>query len=65
MANNGWNPRMGFELRKRGKVVKAEKFVKRIKEIQEEVQEEMKKQVDQHRRELEEYKIGDMVLLST
>jgi len=28
-------------------------------------QEEMKKQADQHRGEVEEYKVGDMVLLST
>ena len=71
MANNGQNPRMGFELRKRGKVVKAEEFVKRIKKIQEKtqavlkkVQEEMKRQADRHRGELEEYQVRDMVLLS-
>ena len=36
MANSGQNPRMDFELRKKGKVVRAEEFVKRMKEIQEE-----------------------------
>jgi len=72
MANNGQNPRMGFEMRKKGKVLRAEEFVTKIKKIQEEmqavlrkVQEEMKKQADRHRGEAEEYKVGDMVLLST
>jgi len=72
MANNGRNPRMGFEMRKRGKVLRAEEFVAKMKEIQEEAQaalkkaqEEMKRQADRHRREIEEYKVGDMVLLST
>jgi len=63
---------MGFEMRKKGKVLRAEEFVVKMKEIQEEaqaalqkVQEEMKKQADRHRGEVEEYKVGDMVLLST
>jgi len=72
MANNGQNPRMEFKLRKKGKVVKVEELVVKIKEIQEKaqvvlkkVQEEMKKQVDWHRGKVEEYKAGDIVLLST
>ena len=72
MANNGQNLRIGFEMRKKGKVVKAEEFVVKIKEIQEEAQatlkkaqEEMKKQVDRHKGEVEEYKVRDIVLLST
>ena len=63
---------MGFEMRKKGKVMKAEEFAAKMKEIQEEAQaalrkaqEEMKKQADWHREEVEEYKVGDMVLLST
>jgi len=36
MANNGQNPRMGFEIRKKGKVLRAEEFATKIKEIQEE-----------------------------
>jgi len=58
-------------MRKKGKVVRAEEFVMKMKEIQEEaqaalrkVQEKMKRQADRHRREAEEYKIGDIVLLS-
>jgi len=35
-ANNGQNPRMGFELRKKGKFERTEKFAKRMKEVQEE-----------------------------
>jgi len=72
MANNGQNPRMGFEMRKKGKVLRAEEFAAKMKEIQEEAQatlkkaqEEMKKQADRHRGEVEEYKVGDIVLLST
>jgi len=72
MANNGQNPRMGFEMRKKEKVLRMEEFVAKMKEIQEEAQvalrkaqKEMKKQADRHRGEVEEYKVGDMVLLST
>jgi len=72
MANNGRNPRMGFEMRKKGKVLRVEEFTAKMKEIQQEAQaalrkaqEEMKKQADRHRGEVEEYKVGDMVLLST
>ena len=49
-----------------------EKFIKKIKEIQEEakavlgkVQEEMKKYVDRKRKEVNDYKVGDLVMLST
>jgi len=34
-ANNGQNPRMEFELRKKGKFEETEKFAKRRKEVQE------------------------------
>jgi len=33
IANNSQNLRIGFEMRKKGKVVKVDKFVKKIKEI--------------------------------
>ena len=33
-ANSGQNPRMGFEMRKKGRFEKAEKFVERMKEVQ-------------------------------
>ena len=71
-ANNGRDPRMGFELRKKGKFEEANKFVERMQEIQGEakvtlskVQEDMKKYADRHRGEAEEYRVGDLVLLST
>jgi len=35
-ANSGQSPRMGFEMRKKRKFEGAEKFAKRIKEVQEE-----------------------------
>jgi len=71
-ANSGQNPRMGFEMRKKRKYEEAEKFVEKIKEIQGEakaaltkVQEDIKKYADRHRSEAVEYKVRDLVLLST
>ena len=71
-ANYGQDPRMGFEGRKKGKYEGAEKFVTKMKEIQEEAkavlgktQEEMKKYVDRKRGDVDEYKVGDLVMLST
>jgi len=66
------DPRMGFEVRKRGKYEGAKKFIAKIKEIQgetkaalEKVQEEMRKYADRKRGEVDEYKVGDLVILST
>jgi len=63
---------MEFEVRKKGKYKGAEKFIIKIKEIQEEakaalekVQEEMKKYADKKRTEVDKYKVGDLVILST
>ena len=63
---------MGFETRRKGKYERTEKFVTKIKEIQKEakaalgkVQKEMKKYVDRKRAEVDEYKVGDLVILST
>ena len=71
-ANYRQDPRMGFEIRKKGKYEGAEKFVAKMKEIQEEAkvalrkaQEEMKKYADKKRTEVNEYKVGDLVMLST
>ena len=71
-ANYGQDPRMGFEGRRKGKYKVAGKFVERIKKIQEEakavlgkVQEEMKKFANRRQREEEEYRVEDLVLLST
>ena len=64
--------RMGFDIRKKGKNVKAEEFVKEMKDRHEEAkaamvrsQEEMKKQADRNRKKAEEYRVGDKVLIST
>jgi len=35
-ANQGQDPRMGFEMRKKGKYKEAEKFMERIRSVQEE-----------------------------
>jgi len=71
-ANYGQDPRMGFEMRRKGKYKGAEKFVTKMKEIQEEAkvalgkaQEEMKKYADKKRGEVDDYKVGDLVMLST
>jgi len=71
-ANSGQDPRMGFKMRKKGKYKGAEKFAERLKNIQEEAkaalqkaQEDMKRYVDRERGEVEEYRVGDLVLLST
>ena len=71
-ANNGRSPRMGFELRKKGKFEGAEKFAKRMEKVQGEAkaalakaQEEMRRYADRKRGEAVEYKVGDLVLLST
>jgi len=71
-ANYRQDPRMGFEMRKKGKYEGAKKFVTKMKEIQKEVkaalgkaQEEMKKYADRKRGEANEYKVGDLVMLST
>jgi len=71
-ANYGQDPRMGFERRKKGKYVGAEKFIKKMKEIQEEMkavlkkaQEDMRKYADRKRSDIDEYKVRDLVMLST
>jgi len=63
---------MGFEGRKKGKYAGAEKFIEKMKEIQEEakavlkkVQDDMKKYADKKRSDVDEYKVGDLVMLST
>ena len=65
-ANYGQDPRMGFETRRKGKYEGAEKFVTKMKEIQEKakavlgkVQKEIKKYTDRKRSEREEYKVED------
>ena len=63
---------MDFDIRKKGKNEKAEEFVKEMKERHEEAraalvksQEEMKRQADRSRKEVEKYRVGDKVLINT
>ena len=71
-VNYGKELRMGFDIRKKEKNEKVEEFVKEIKERYEEAraalvksQKEMKRQVGRSRKEAEEYRVGDKVLIST
>ena len=71
-ANYRQDPRMGFERRKKGKYMGAEKFVEKMREIQEEAkaalekaQEDIKKYTNRKRAEVEEYKVRDLVMFST
>ena len=70
-VNYGREPRMGFDIRKKEKNKKAEEFVREMKERHEEAravlvksQKEMKRQADRSRKEVEEYRVGDKVLIS-
>ena len=72
MANYGKELRMGGDIRKKGKVESAMEFVERMKKVHEEAeaalkktQEEMKRYADRGRKEAENWKKGDKVLLST
>jgi len=63
---------MGFERRKKRKYQGVEKFIEKMKEIQEKAkvalrkaQEEIKKYADRKRVEVDDYKVGDLVMLST
>ena len=63
---------MGFDIRKKEKNEKVKEFVREMKERHEEArvvlvrsQEEMKRQADRNRKEAEEYRVGDKVLIST
>ena len=71
-ANQGQDPRMEFEIRKKGKYEEVEKFAKRMRNMQEEVkavlqkvQKDMKQYADRERGGVEEYRVGNLVLLST
>ena len=71
-ANYRQDPRIGFKVIKKGKYEGAGKFIIKMKKIQEKAktalgkaQEEMKKYTDRRREEVNEYKVGDLVMLST
>ena len=71
-ANYGQDRRIEFEGRKKEKYVGAEKFVEKMKEIQEEakvvlkkVQDDIRKYANRKRLDADEYKVRDLVMLST
>jgi len=71
-ANYGQDPRMGFKGRKKEKYKGAKRFVEKMKEIQEKAkvalgkaQEEIKKYTDRKRENVDDYKVEDLVILST
>ena len=71
-ANYSQDPRMEFEGRRKGKYEAAEKFTERIQKVQEKVkaalkktQDKIKKFTDRKQSKGEEYKVEDLVLLST
>ena len=66
IANYRRKLRMGGDIRKKGKVEKATKFVERMKKVQEKigtalkkVQNDMKRQTDWGRKKMENWKKGD------
>jgi len=70
--NYGREPRIGFDIKKKGKYVKAEEFIKEMKDRYKKAktalvksQEEIKRYMDKNRKEIEEHKVGDKVLIST
>ena len=72
MANYRKEMRMEGDIRKKGKVESATEFVEKMKKVHEEaeaalrkMQEEMKKYADKGRKEMEKWKKGDQILLST
>jgi len=72
MANYDRKLRMEEDIRRKEKVEKTTEFVEKLKRVQEKVgaalkktQEEMKRYTDRNRKETEEWKKGDRVMLST
>ena len=70
--NYGQDPKIGFKVKKKEKYKEAKKFAIKIKEILEKAktvlgkaQEEIKKYTDKKREEVDEYKVGGLVILST
>ena len=71
-ANHGQNPRIGFELGKKEKYKGTERSAERMKNVQKEAktvlqkaQENIKQYADRERGEVEEYRVDNLVLLST
>jgi len=72
ITNYGRELRMEIDLRRKEKMEKAMEFAERMRKVQEEagvvltrVQKEIKRQADRGRKKVEEWKVGDKVMLST
>jgi len=72
MVNYERELQMGANIRRKGKVEKATEFVKKMRKVQEEArtalkkaQDEMRRQADRERQEVEEWKKREKVMLST
>jgi len=72
VENYGRELRMGMDIRRKGKVEKVTEFVERMRKVQKDIgvalrktQEEMKWQADKGRREVERWKKGNRIMLST
>ena len=63
-VNYGREPRIDFDIRKKGKHIKAKEFVKEVKVALVKLQEEIKKYGDINRKEVEKYRVEDKVLIS-
>ena len=72
MANYGRELRIGIDIKRKGKMEKAMEFTEKMKRIQKKVgvvlkkvQEEIKRQADKGRKEIEVWKVGDRIMLNT
>ena len=71
MVNYRRELRIDGDIRKKGKIKKMTEFVEKMKKIHEEAraamkksQKDMKRQADKNRKESEDWKVGDKVMLS-
>jgi len=71
IVNYGRELRMRVDIRRKGKVEKVINFIKRMREVQEEVeaalkkaQEKIKQQADKRRREVEKWKKSSKIILN-
>jgi len=56
---------MGFDIRKKGKNVKAEEFMKEMKDRHKETKAALMKSQKEMKKQAEKYRVGDKVLIST
>ena len=71
IANYGRELRIGVDLRRKEKIEKVMEFAEKMRKVQEKaevvlkrMQEEMRRQVDREKKEVEKWKVGDRAMLS-